>query len=1096
MKNQVQTFPLPAARLESCRIAGGKLAMATDEVVPVQPGVIVTGADAAAFLIFSEASRSRTGTEGKLEINQTYSGGEASDYTWHVSEDGFAALDHLEYGSFPVWAPEASPCHIWLEVRIPKRGNWNFHASLNNAPAAEQMIQGAEPQKWFWFRLTGDFCLKADYNQFDLSMVLGGKQIRRIVFLTDGSDFPPSNLKISRRACNSACFYSETLNWNNVFLPLALELPYFTEGTTDQVRFFAVYNNRKQQLPVTEKDHRLYCALDSFFAASDIPDGKVFFIIELHRYGKQPVFGLPQLLCREMALHRDRFISGGAAVCWDAVRLNFCEGGMVGGSRLLSPWNSLPLFELETSEGQITSGTAECRRVHSDSRGFLLEFRWETLPGILIKTRFSVLDDGLYSLKYSIMNSSRYIFLDSIRTLQFSGLGTEWKNSELLFPKYEPVLVPNPATRGNQEEIYPRGAFCYCDFSNSEEGLFLAAPDAELYLTRFRCVPSVARDSVTLSVEKRHRVRPGKQAVFTFYFALHRGDWHKAAVLYRKIFDAIFPPDVHYPAWAVESNGYYAASLASVEADLPEIQPPPYEKVAQNHVDRAWYLGMEHIQMWGQAAMDHNCPTFYLPDPQRGGEKAFLEMLKLFERYQMRFGSYFHSSAYSPFYAQADWIRGVSRKEILEDGVLLDRRQFLRGLDYRSSDMEAPPPLPEEAMEEIRRGKAVIPRQYPRMSSFSSEFQDYIRYWIRRYVGRYRHSVIYHDQLGNAPQRPEYNSFLGIEGAGDGGSAMLSFLVSLYREFSEGHPDFLQIQEAVTDALARYAMPMTSGFQHNIETYRYTFPEHQVYFGHSNGCWKDRMVYPTLQRAFLEGLKFDILRIQEDAARLVRFRDSLKHFFFHARYTHHDGVRLAAVSGEFRAFYRNSPGEHYLLVTLCNLPEGGTLVLLPEYRACNWRQITFLDENGKLKICSCSPDGEIIVPATRSGVLFLADRLLPGQDFFCSFEPDGKEGNMCLQIMPLLPDCKKTEFQIKHELGELPWEKVSFADGMFRRILCFDSRRNLHLRLSVGSKFALRRLSGSIHGTYYGYPFNRKNLRMHFYEIPEQERRRILNTEY
>lgn len=60
MKNQVQTFPLPAARLESCRIAGGKLAMATDEVVPVQPGVIVTGADAAAFLIFSEASRSRT----------------------------------------------------------------------------------------------------------------------------------------------------------------------------------------------------------------------------------------------------------------------------------------------------------------------------------------------------------------------------------------------------------------------------------------------------------------------------------------------------------------------------------------------------------------------------------------------------------------------------------------------------------------------------------------------------------------------------------------------------------------------------------------------------------------------------------------------------------------------------------------------------------------------------------------------------------------------------------------------------------------------------------------------------------------------------
>ena len=132
MKNQVQTFPLPAARLESCRIAGGKLAMATDEVVPVQPGVIVTGADAAAFLIFSEASRSRTGTEGKLEINQTYS---SRIRQFSRLGAGSVSLPYLAGGSHPEARELEFPCFIKQRPRSRTNDTGGGTAEMVLVPA-------------------------------------------------------------------------------------------------------------------------------------------------------------------------------------------------------------------------------------------------------------------------------------------------------------------------------------------------------------------------------------------------------------------------------------------------------------------------------------------------------------------------------------------------------------------------------------------------------------------------------------------------------------------------------------------------------------------------------------------------------------------------------------------------------------------------------------------------------------------------------------------------------------------------------------------------------------------------------------------------
>jgi hypothetical protein len=60
--------------------------------------------------------------------------------------------------------------------------------------------------------------------------------------------------------------------------------------------------------------------------------------------------------------------------------------------------------------------------------------------------------------------------------------------------------------------------------------------------------------------------------------------------------------------------------------------------------------------------------------------------------------------------------------------------------------------------------------------------------------------------------------------------------------------------------------------------------------------------------------------------------------------------------------------------------------------------------------------------------------------------------------------------------------------------LALGPDKRIIVRSSVGH--LLRRWAGSINGTYYGYPENRKNLRFHYHPVPPDEVARILKYEY
>jgi len=210
---------------------------------------------------------------------------------------------------------------------------------------------------------------------------------------------------------------------------------------------------------------------------------------------------------------------------------------------------------------------------------------------------------------------------------------------------------------------------------------------------------------------------------------------------------------------------------------------------------------------------------------------------------------------------------------------------------------------------------------------------------------------------------------------------------SLYEEFSLDNPDFFQIQEADTDALSIYTAPMTSGFHRNPEVYRYTFPDHIMYFGHANGCWKDRMQYKMLQIAFLEGMKFDILRIKPDSQNIVWLRDSLRAWFFRGTYRHNLGVDIENTVAEWRCFYTNTKENQALMISLCNI-SAGTPLKYDKNLYGDFKKAVFFTSDGNAEYLTLNNCGSVKLPECRTGALLLFRKVSEAKQVWIQAIPD------------------------------------------------------------------------------------------------------------
>lgn len=394
----------------------------------------------------------------------------------------------------------------------------------------------------------------------------------------------------------------------------------------------------------------------------------------------------------------------------------------------------------------------------------------------------------------------------------------------------------------------------------SVTGLYLASYDPTFNQVDLETVPDPANGTVAMGMRTLAFLEPGETwESQPFIVALHAGDWHRAADRYRAD-SAAWLGRRDTPAWVQDSDGWFGSGGPNYRyRDLPAM------------LEQAQWLGLNYLQCWsemlenvgpGKTRKAYYC--FFLPDPERGGERAMRAGVREVRR---RGG---HIGFYSNFWTwDADAGRCLEQwRAQIPDGIRLPYWSEFR--NYMSV-------FPDGRME-----AGSYTDGYAGACPGAAGWRDYLRFWIvDKYVKDYGVDAWYLDSYpvtmfgaarvcfsphhGDPPGRPH-----GV------GRPLLEFVRTL-RQTSARTVKLAITSESVNDLFMRHnshalGLELIEGITAfpKPEVYTYTFPHHPVFSGSCNGAGSGlKYYYPdvqgrgsradTLDRVFLMGYRFDVL---------------------------------------------------------------------------------------------------------------------------------------------------------------------------------------------------------------------------------------------
>lgn len=854
-------------------------------------------------------------------------------------------IHFTKHASYSFLLNKTAPYYIWVRMYLPKDAGWNFFFSMNNCSVVEKRLgrgQSDPVKEYFWTRVPGTFQGKKGSNTLDITWLYAGKRLDKIIVTSD-KDFIPKEAgskKSPLRKSESVRLISE---WLKPSIVEKITNIYVTDEKSSKVHNCKIFywtgdkkleysqgdlkidSNKKFKIEAVIQQHKGMKSLQGLCVDYKLKDN----ILMMKTATKRLFFNSQQELCGIETLSDKK---------WITVIQPF-QKCLYWGLRLFDS-DQKKFFNV--TEEQFKTAYSK----PSQAQSTLVTY---TYKGINVKITIGKSQWDAFRTDISLTNKSPY----EICEVQFpllSGIAVNKspQNDYMMFPMYEPEIIANPATCGVKDIVYPKASMNWIDVFQQNAGICVTGIDRKITLTKIQNIPANSKNSTGISFTKINRIKSHDgQKKYTFYIYPHHGDWHIGADFYRTVFYSMFPHPV-YPEWLKVVNCWYAPYLASVSRKNPGKQPPPYLSFKQKILDRSFALGTDFVQMWGQGSMDHACPTYYLPDPERGGENAFTELLNQLYKYHIKTGAYVIPNAMSDFYCQADIIRSRKVSDIPEEQRPLTWKEFNENRHFpsyksRESKLEK---YPKKLMEKIKKHKVVVQRSYRPMAFVSKRWQEYITYWIKRYVIDYGMDVIYMDTFGNTPYTPEYNEKLNMFGYGEGGFDRYKYIQSMTNELRKYRPEFTFFQEAVTDAYAIYAAPMTSGFHRNPEVYRYTFPDHVMFFGQANGGWSEKDALKVAGYPFLEGMKFDILRLFKSMMPLIWMRESYVTLFSQCRYHHTFGISFDQKSLDARLF----KGKTCNLITFLKKTNDSTELHLLDKNIASSKHVYILSKDGFSKI--------------------------------------------------------------------------------------------------------------------------------------------------
>ena len=403
-------------------------------------------------------------------------------------------------------------------------------------------------------------------------------------------------------------------------------------------------------------------------------------------------------------------------------------------------------------------------------------------------------------------------------------------------------------------------------------GLYFASYDPTYQQVDIEAVPDAGRKTLAMGMRTLAFLEPGqKWQSQKFIVAAHSGDWHWAADRYREDSARWFKKrDV--PEWVADSDGWFGTGSANYRySDLPAM------------LEEARWLGLDYLQCWsemiekvgpGKSRKWYYC--FFLPDPERGGEKEMAEGVKKVRAMGGHIG--FYSNFWTWDADTANCLRQW-KDRIPADVKIPDWTEFR---NYMSV-------FPDGRMEagDYYDG-------YAGACPGAPGWRDYLQFWIvDKYVKQYGVDAWYIDSFPVTMFGAARVCFSPHHAGGRPhgvGPGLVEFVRTL-RDASASSVKLAITSESVNDVFMQYnshalGLELIDGLTEyqKPEIYTYAFPHHPIFSGSCNGAGSGLKYYykdikeptrpETFNRVFMMGYRFDILGypLRKDDPNMVYLR--------------------------------------------------------------------------------------------------------------------------------------------------------------------------------------------------------------------------------
>ena len=573
--------------------------------------------------------------------------------------------------------------------------------------------------------------------------------------------------------------------------------------------------------------------------------------------------------------------------------------------------------------------------------------------------------EAVWGIRVENGDPEQYVIRTAFPCFAELSIGKTPADDVLIFPQsYYKRLYPARGGRPlSKNAVFPANmCMGWTDlYDPADGGFYLMIDDPDFLLTRMDCGPSAGNNGAMMLFEKQHSVPPRGAAEFRYRTAVHDGDWHAAADLYRA-WASKHVRRADLPQWLRECNGIYANAIQYRQKTGFTSLPGIYRYAAA--------YGLDGLVSWGQQSYFRGpCGDgFYYPSPCFGTA----DELKAADHAIRADGGH------SGFYQWMNWNAKYETSDSVAFGKI-PKKDLPSGLYYPApGHCERNQVIQANGKPHFFTLKSMLGHNNYLICPGSEEHRKYLEYYAVLYARDFESSGFYMDE-GISQARQCFNMKHGHFGDGSCGREMAENLRRITQAARKYNPDFFLTPEVVNCVAGQYGAHFVGVFEPDLEIVKYTFPD-QIYLDGNLPVARQKAPLATLETIFLLGnhlflWPYGNILERPDCQAVIQLRRSLRLYFADGKFRDTVGFSLERTDGKIQVkrFECERPDFAGELFTVLNPERKSTKLRIGRKNGAAW----CFDPNGGLSRIPIT-DHFLTLPAERLCAILVPERMAPG----------------------------------------------------------------------------------------------------------------------